>query len=249
MSRRDTIIIAVLVNAALLVILFTTALKTNRANQDLRAAHEESNPSIPSEITLKQDNATRGFTEENKQILNMPGELQTTGMGPDALPVNMAPPIVHAQEGLNESTNFADEIRSFTSPEQATAISPPPVEHEVTAAETFAEIKVKKGDVLEKIARSHKTTVSEIMRLNQLRSTNLKIGQVLKIPKKEGRASLALHSSASDKETRYYTVKNGDNPWTIAMKNHMRVEELLKLNNLNEEKAKKLKPGDQLKIR
>jgi len=47
----------------------------------------------------------------------------------------------------------------------------------------------------------------------------------------------------------YYTVKVGDNPWTIAMKHHMKVEELLRINSLNEEKARKLKPGDRLRIR
>lgn len=47
---------------------------------------------------------------------------------------------------------------------------------------------------------------------------------------------------------KYYTVKNGDNPWTIAVKNHMKVDELLKLNHLDADKAKRLKPGDQLRI-
>jgi LysM repeat protein len=47
----------------------------------------------------------------------------------------------------------------------------------------------------------------------------------------------------------YYTVKVGDNPWMIAMKHHLKLEELLKLNGLNEEKARKLKPGDRLRIK
>ncbi|MCC6128147.1 MAG: LysM peptidoglycan-binding domain-containing protein [Chlamydiae bacterium] len=47
----------------------------------------------------------------------------------------------------------------------------------------------------------------------------------------------------------YYTVKVGDNPWTIAMKHNMKVEELLRLNGLNEEKARKLKPGDRLRTK
>ncbi len=43
-------------------------------------------------------------------------------------------------------------------------------------------------------------------------------------------------------------MKKGDSPWTIAVKNQMKVEDLLKLNNLNEAQAKRLKPGDQLRI-
>ncbi|HEY4254932.1 MAG TPA: LysM domain-containing protein, partial [Chlamydiales bacterium] len=52
-----------------------------------------------------------------------------------------------------------------------------------------------------------------------------------------------------DKGADYYIVKVGDNPWTIAMKHHLKVEELLKLNGLNEQRARKLKPGDRLRIK
>lgn len=86
------------------------------------------------------------------------------------------------------------------------------------------------------------------MRTNRLSSTQLKIGQVLKIPaKNKGGASSS--TVANSGESKFYVVKNGDNPWTIAVKNHMKVDELLKLNGLDEEKARKLKPGDQLRIR
>lgn len=54
---------------------------------------------------------------------------------------------------------------------------------------------------------------------------------------------------SSEADERYYTVKNGDNPWTIATKNHIKVEELLRLNGLDDAKAKKIKPGDRLRIK
>ena len=41
---------------------------------------------------------------------------------------------------------------------------------------------VKTGDVLEKIAKSHGTTVKTIMSLNGLKSTTIKVGQKLKMP-------------------------------------------------------------------
>jgi LysM repeat protein len=50
-------------------------------------------------------------------------------------------------------------------------------------------------------------------------------------------------------QAEYYTMKVGDNPWSIAMKHHIKVDELLKMNGLNEKTARKLKPGDRLKIR
>ena len=99
------------------------------------------------------------------------------------------------------------------------------------------DIIVRAGDTLDKIARSYGLSVEEIMRTNHLIDSRLQIGQVLKLTK-----------GAKKGQEKYYTVKNGDNPWTIAMKNHMKVDELLRLNNLDEEKAKRLKPGDQLRI-
>lgn len=106
------------------------------------------------------------------------------------------------------------------------------------------EVIVKQGDVLEKIAKRANTTVEEVMRINKLTDTTLQIGQILFVP--EG-SSAPLQISKT-KEPRYYTVKTGDNPWTIAIKNKIKVEELLRLNNLDESRAKKLKPGDRLRI-
>ena len=46
----------------------------------------------------------------------------------------------------------------------------------------YKSVTVKKGDSLSLIAKRNKTTVSEIKRINSLKSNNLKIGQVLYIP-------------------------------------------------------------------
>jgi peptidoglycan DL-endopeptidase LytF len=104
------------------------------------------------------------------------------------------------------------------------------------------EITVVSGDSLDKLARRHSTTVQEIMRLNSLSSSTLQIGQVLYVAK-----SLTPSQKADVK--RYYVVKSGDSPWTIASKNNLKLHELLKLNNLNDTTAKKLKPGCRLRIK
>lgn len=80
---------------------------------------------------------------------------------------------------------------------------------------------VKKGDSLYKIAASYGTSVSEIMNLNNLKSTALSIGQVLKIP-----------TSNSDANTTY-TVKNGDNLYSIARKFNTSVDSIKRKNNLS----------------
>jgi peptidoglycan endopeptidase LytF len=114
------------------------------------------------------------------------------------------------------------------------------------------EVIVKQGDVLEKIARRHHTTVEDIMAINKMKDTRLRIGQTLFIKentKKRVPMSSTISSPKMEKEEKYYTVQNGDSPWTIAIKNHIKVEDLLRLNMLTEAKAKKIKPGDKLRIR
>ncbi len=113
-------------------------------------------------------------------------------------------------------------------------------------AEIYRTITVAKGDVLEKIARLYGVKVDDIIQLNHLEGAFLKVGQELKLPKETIAKKLTKKSEESGK---FYIVKGGDNPWTIAQKNHMQVEDLLKLNDMDESKAKKLRPGDQLKIK
>jgi peptidoglycan DL-endopeptidase LytF len=182
-----------------------------------------------------------------------------------------APPSFPSANPLQNSDpavpNFADDLKVLAIPEtpSASPVQLPaaqtlvaPMTPSNKVAPEFIEIKVKKGDVLEKIARHHHTTVAEIMKANKLASSNLRIGQVLKIPNKSIKKSepstivfspqTSTSSNVSNEGVKYYTVKKGDNPWTIAVKNHLKVEDLLKLNNMTEEQARRLKPGDQLRI-
>lgn len=230
MTRKDTIIAAVLVNAGLLIILFSTALKTDHETTPVVVAeHQAVEPVLKKEPPAQ---AVRG--DEVDQILKQ-----------------------YAKTAPSEATPnpFAEDLRSIATsepaaPPAAMPSTPAPKLAPVMPVETigagYIDYKVKKGDVLEKIARHHHCTVDQIMKANQMASSYLKIGQVLKIPKKPLPATQPV---ATTETTQYYTIKNGDNPWTIAVKHHMKLEELLRLNQLDEEKARKLKPGDQLRIR
>jgi LysM repeat protein len=117
--------------------------------------------------------------------------------------------------------------------------------------EQFVHVTVKKGDFLEKIAKTNNTTIAAIVKANNLSSTQLKIGQVLKVPlsEREKPHQKPFPSPSTSREGEYYTVKEGDNPWLIASRNKIQLEELLRLNGLDEQKAKRLRPGDKLKIR
>ena len=77
--------------------------------------------------------------------------------------------------------------------------------------------EVKKGDTLYGIALMNNISVNDLMSYNNLTSSFLQIGQVLKIPNK----------------TSIYTVVAGDTLYSIAKNNNMTVEEIKSLNNLD----------------
>jgi LysM repeat protein len=56
------------------------------------------------------------------------------------------------------------------------------------------EIEVEKGDSLEKLAKKHLTSVDEIIKLNQLPSSFLKIGQRLKMPPQKSQVAAKMKS-------------------------------------------------------
>ena len=247
MSRRDTIIIAALINAGLLIILFVSALKNNSSSDALSMASDPVLAS-PSEFAARAETkAVMG--DEVDQVLSQYSQ-QNPMQSVASTPVTVAP----AAETNSTSQSFVDDLKAIT--QEPVAVAAAPVQEQAPAqkeaAPAYTEVKVKKGDVLEKIARNHHTTVQEIMKLNKLASTSLKIGQVLKVPSSAVASktkSAAPVAASGDTSVKYYTVKSGDNPWTIAVKNHIKVEDLLRLNNMNEDKARKLKPGDQIRIR
>lgn len=250
MSRRDTIIIAVLLNAGLLIVLFATSLKTesldvpsSRVTLVSPSANETGSPLAVA--TLPKDEVDQVLQQYVPPIPaatltetpNFAADLQAIGVPVDS---NVNPLVVAPLSPTSEAV-------SPLVPQASSPMAAVPQQGEVN----YKEVKVKKGDVLERIARTHRVTVDELMKANHLSSTRLKIGQVLKVPTKIPAAGSVLGQTPKRSETsstKYYTVKAGDNPWTIAVKNHMKVEELLKLNDLDADKARRLKAGDQLRI-
>ena len=225
MSRRDTIIIAVLLNAGLLIVLFATSLKSDKEVDE------------PSAITVLASNQN-----DVKEVAITPT------MTPIVAPTQadqvdkVIEQFVTPQVTTTENPNFLADTQALGT------VTPPTIEPQQVAPEvSYKEVKVKKGDVLERIARQNHVSVSELMKVNKLTSTRLKIGQVLKIP--SGSVAKTMTAAPTSGEGQYYTVKAGDNPWTIAVKHHMKVEELLKLNNMDEQKAKRLKAGDKIRIK
>ena len=113
---------------------------------------------------------------------------------------------------------------------------------------------VKRGDTLYSIARKFNTTVNELVNLNNLTSTNLSIGQQIKLPMGE-----------EQNEYEIYIVESGDSLYSIANKYNISVNDLIDYNALpttiltvgetikipkgnviNKENIYKVKPGDTL---
>lgn len=83
---------------------------------------------------------------------------------------------------------------------------------------------VKKGDSLWAIASKYGTSVDELKAVNNLKSDNLSIGQLLKLPSK--------NNDVNTDEV-IYTVQKGDSLWAIASKYNVSVDDIKKANNLS----------------
>ncbi|MEI8328464.1 MAG: LysM peptidoglycan-binding domain-containing protein [Chlamydiia bacterium] len=247
MSRRDTIIVAALINAGLLIILFVSALKNPSPSESLTKVVEKPSVSIQQPVARIEPRAV--LADEVDQVLSQYAKVnpmlpfsevvELGNVASEVVPVAMVPP----------SQNFVDDLNALTKATEQVPVQETVIPVGSSSVLAFKELVVKKGDVLEKIAKLYHTNVQELMKVNKLSSTNLHIGQVLKVPNITGAVKASVASAKSENSVKYYTVKSGDNPWTIAVKNHLKVEELLRLNNMDEARARKLKPGDQMRIR
>lgn len=87
---------------------------------------------------------------------------------------------------------------------------------------------VKGGDTLYKIAQEYNTTVSVLMNLNNLNSSNLTINQQLLIPKyDESEIEKEIENKGIE-----YIVKNGDTLYKIANVYNVTVDQIKNANNL-----------------
>lgn len=115
----------------------------------------------------------------------------------------------------------------------------------------YKEYEVKAGDSLYSIARSYNTTVEEIMNANNLTTTILSVGQILKIPTEKeevipGPVKECFGEGYVEPKYETYTVKRGDNLYDIARRYNTTVIDLMNLNNLT---STNLEIGQVLKVR
>lgn len=235
MTRKDTILIAVVINAGLLAILFTTAVIYDT---DKGIEHLELATPLVDQKPLQKDPDKTAIAVVTPSTGDEVDNVLKYYASPSSQPIVVeTEPETYHPEPIAVQTNAAED-------EELT-----PREKEILAQENFAEVTVKKGDVLEKIAKANKSSVAAIKKANNLQNEKLSIGQVLKIPVKENIVAVAKEVEPAKAEGVYHVVKSGDNPWKIAKQYNVKYDDILRLNNLDEEKARNLKIGDRIRVK
>ncbi|MEZ8358201.1 N-acetylmuramoyl-L-alanine amidase [Vibrio splendidus] len=107
---------------------------------------------------------------------------------------------------------------------------------------SVSQHKVSRGESLSVIASKYGTSIQTLMKFNNLKSSSLAIGQVLKIPSS---ASGSSSSSAVKTKTITHTVKSGEYLGKIASRYKVRVADIKRENRL---KSETLRVGQKLRI-
>ncbi|OGN65824.1 MAG: hypothetical protein A2888_02945, partial [Chlamydiae bacterium RIFCSPLOWO2_01_FULL_28_7] len=166
MSKRNTIIIAVLINASLLVVLFISAVKTKEdvINESKIAVNElvESTAIDANSLFSTETKTAEVENNNDKEFVALSSEIK---------------PLENKSEpAFKEEEKIVHVLPKTVSEDKE-------VKEEkivVTKNQELLEHVVKKGDNLDKIAKANNVNISEIIKLNHLPNTFLKINQKLK---------------------------------------------------------------------
>lgn len=251
MSRRDTIIVAVLLNTGLLAVLFMMAINTDDGLTP---------PSDVQQVATATPEPIKVPVETDTHVIAMATPLTTQATSGDELDnvlkdyaANIPPQTIVLDDDNADTIEKEPQVETKpeVKPEKATA-----EKTSTNSTDKTVDVAVKKGDSLDKIARANGTTVDAIKKASNLKNDKLKVGQVLKVPvgsKKSESKPVAVKKEenklVASSEVEYYTIQKGDNPWKIAKQFKVKFDDLLKLNNLDEEKARNLKVGDKIRVK
>lgn len=185
-------------------------------------------------LSFEQISEMTGVEKELLQFLNPSYKLDVIPYVPDEAYTLRLP--------RNKSGIFVSNENDIYEYAQLQLAAKEEQEPELVETQSSIRYRVKKGDVLGKIAERYGVGVNEIKNWNSLRNNNLRIGQSLTIhPRTSGNTA-----SSGTPAPKTYTVKRGDSLWSISKKfQGVTVQQIKELNNLNNNS---LKPGMKLTI-
>lgn len=266
MNRKDTIIIAVLINAGLLALLFMMAINTD---EEVITNQPVLNSTLSDNQLVQAPTTSSSFQSlPQSQVIVSPAKVLADAGSADEMD-NFLKDL--STSHLSQSAFIDDEGMVDLDGDLVHTIPPERTEDGNGIPDTrIVEVTIKRGDALEKIARSNGTTVEVLKKINKLSGSKLNIGQVLRVPvpvaaashvtpKAKSSSVVATGGSnapkasepktSSSSEAQYYTIKSGDNPWKIAKEHKVKYDDILKWNGMDEEKARTLKVGDKIRVK
>jgi membrane-bound lytic murein transglycosylase D len=124
-----------------------------------------------------------------------------------------------------EDSIYRADSSLFHTPRIQPATTSAPVEPRTISTKYH---KVKSGETMTMIAKKYGISVSHLMKLNNLRSTTLQVGQTLRV---EGTPSSSSTSTAtSSSGGKYHTIQTGDTFYKVAQKYGTTVDAIQRLN-------------------
>jgi membrane-bound lytic murein transglycosylase D len=217
-----------------------------KARNDAMAYFETDTVHIKQQLTFEQLFETLNVDIELLQFLNPQYKLDIIPYieGRDytlTLPV----------KDIGRFVSNEEQIYAYAAAEEAKREKPLPQYYEMNERVTY---RVRSGDYLGKIANRYGVSVRSLQRWNNLRGTNIRVGQRLIVfPRRIPESSAPVASKPEEKkkepggEYETYTVRQGDSLWSIAQKyKNVSVQNLKDWNNIWS--VRSLKPGTKLKI-
>ncbi len=223
MSRKDIIIISVLINAGLLAVLFVTALKTdsegNKEEVNTQVAYVEKPVKSYEPIAVQTSSP-----DEVDMVLKeyLPEIIEST-------------PVV-----VKSSPQIVEEVREEPASIQAT------VDVVVKSGDALEKIARANRTTVDAIRKASNLS-SDKLKIGQV--LKVPVGTVKAPPAPKEVKNVPSNPVSMNDAPVYYVIKPGDNPWKIAKLHDVKFDDLLLLNNLDEERAKNLKVGEKIRVR
>ena len=144
-----------------------------------------------------------------------------------------------------------DDLRRLYLPEKESArLSKVLLTVDESTLITFDRYSIKSGDTLGALSRKFGTRVDVLQRANNLSGSRIIAGESLLVPRGEVSdfsPPNIKNSDASKIAPPSYTVRRGDNLWSIARRYNLYSADIIRLNNLSDDEV--LQPGQRLLLR